>query len=228
MAQLQGVETQHAVAQANLRMANIQASRAVIKAPFDGTLTQIDLEVGEVINPGQAVARVVALDPIHVTVSVADRDVALLKAGMPVAVTADALPGVFQGVVHNVDLAADLQTRSFLAKVALPNPDHSLLPGMIAGVAVDADLGGDAVVLPQDWLVTGTDGTGVYLDVEGVATWRPIRPGPLVHDQVVIAEGVSPGDRVVFTGHRGLAAGDKLIVSREGVCCEAGRVIFNR
>lgn len=227
-AQLQGVETQHAVAEANLRMARIQASRSVIKAPFDGVVTQIDLEVGEVINPGQPVARVVALDPIHVTVSVADRDVALLKRGMPVAVTTDALPGLFQGSVYSVDLAADLETRSFLSKVELPNADQSLLPGMIASVAVEADLGGEVVVLPQDWLITGNSGTGVFLDVDGVATWRPVRPGPLVHDQVVIAEGLSPGDRVVFTGHRGLSPGDKLIVSREGTCCDAGRVSFNR
>jgi membrane fusion protein (multidrug efflux system) len=227
-AQLQGAETQHAIAQANLKMAAIQASRAVIKAPFDGTVTQIDLEVGEVVNPGQPVARVVALDPIHVTVSVADRDVGLLKPGMPVMVSADAAAGSFQGVVHNVDLAADLESRSFLSKVQLPNPDRQLLPGMIATVAIAADLGGEAIVLPQDWLVTGTQGTGVFVDREGKAAWQPVRAGALVHDQVVVAEGVTAGDRVIYVGHRSLAEGDPLIVSREGVCCEAGRVIFNR
>lgn len=227
-AQLQGAETQHAVAQANLKMAGIQASRAVIKAPFDGTVTQIDLEVGEVINPGQPVARVVALDPVHVSVSVADRDIGLLKPGMPVGISADALAGSFQGTVHSVDLAADLETRSFLSKVLVANPDRQLLPGMIASVAITADLGGEAIVLPQDWLITGSAGTGVFVDQEGKAVWKPVRPGALVHDQVVIAEGVSAGDRVIFTGHRSLAEGDPLIVSREGVCCTDGRVVFNR
>ena len=227
-AQVQGAETQHAIAQANLKMAGIQASRAVIKAPFDGTVTQIDLEVGEVINPGQPVARVVALDPIHISVSVADRDIGLLKAGMPVGVTADALAGAFSGTVHSVDLAADLETRSFLSKVLVPNPDRQLLPGMIASVAITADLGGEAIVLPQDWLITSNAGTGVFVDQDGKAAWRSVRPGALVHDQVVIAEGIAPGDRVVFTGHRSLAEGDPLIVSREGVCCTGGRVVFNQ
>jgi membrane fusion protein (multidrug efflux system) len=224
--QLLGAQTQHDVAQASLRLAQLQASRASIRAPFDGVLTQIDLEVGEVVSPGQPVARLVTLDPIHVTVSVADKDISLLKPGMDVMVTADAVPGVFPGKVHSVDLAANLETRTFIAKVEVPNPDRMLLPGMIAGVAMAMEMGSDAIVIPQDWIITRREGVGVFVEQEGVARWRPIRPGALIHDQVVIQEGLAAGDKVVFIGHRALADGDPLIVSRTARCCENGRVAY--
>ena len=69
--------------------------------------------------------------------------------------------------------------------------------------------------------------SGVFLDNNGVAEWRPVQPGTVVHDQIVIDAGIAVGDRVIMTGHRSLVEGDSLIVTREGTCCDHGRVAFN-
>jgi hydrogenase maturation factor len=50
--------------------------------------------------------------------------------------------------------------------------------------------------------------------------------GAVIHDQVVVDEGLSPGDMVVVAGHRGLADGDRLLVARKGICCKRGRAVF--
>jgi membrane fusion protein (multidrug efflux system) len=218
--------TQVAVTKAALDMAEARAARAVVTAPFPGVIGQVAVEEGEVLGPGSPVARLVQLDPVHVTVSVSDRDVGALRVGQRVRVSTDAVPRIFDGDLVAIDPAADLNTRTFLAEIAVPNPDGRLLPGMIASARLSTQVVEGSVVLPQDWLVTRMDGVGVFLVEDGVARWRPVVPGTVVHDQVVISSGLAPGDLVVSTGHRGLADGDPLIVSRQGVCCTHGRATW--
>jgi RND family efflux transporter MFP subunit len=225
-AQRDGARTQVATAKANLRLAQLNVSRSVVSAPFAGTVTQIDLEVGEVVSPTAPVARLVRLDPAFVTVAVADRDISVLREGMEVSVSVDAVPGVISGTIRSIDKAADLQTRAFQVEVELPNPEQRLLPGMIASVSLSAEVDEGAVILPQDWLVTTMDGIGVFVVEEGVARWRPVEAGTLVHDQIVIRSGLENGETVVINGHRSLADGDTLIISRQGTCCTNGRATF--
>jgi membrane fusion protein (multidrug efflux system) len=224
--QLQAARTQVEVSRANVRLARVNANRAAIRAPFDGTVAQINLERGEVLNPTAPVARLVKLDPVHVTVSVNDRDVGVLHEDMPVTISVDAVAGLFEGRVASIDRAADLNTRTFLAEIEVVNAGGRLLPGMIATAAIEASVAEGSIVLPQDWLVTSRSGIGVFLDEDGTARWRPVEAGTVVHDQVVVRAGLAAGDRVVSVGHRDLADGDPLLISREGVCCQNGRAVF--
>lgn len=225
-AQLDQVRTQLAIAESNAELARISHSRSVIRSPFSGVVSQMNASRGEIANPGAPLVRVVQLDPIHVRISVSDRDVVSLKPGMKAAVSTEAIGDVFPGTVTHIDPAADLQTRSFTVEISVDNPDGRLLPGMIATASIGGELASDTVVIPQDWLVTRIDGVGVFIDSDGVASWRDVTPGQVIHDQVVVKDGVSVGDRVVFTGHRGLAEGDALLKTREGVCCTNGRVTY--
>ncbi|MDG1481650.1 MAG: efflux RND transporter periplasmic adaptor subunit [Myxococcota bacterium] len=225
-AQLDQVRTQLSIAEANADLARISHSRSVIRAPFSGVVSQMNASKGEIATPGAPLVRVVQLDPIHVEISVSDRDVVSLKPGMKAAITTEAIGDVFTGTVSHIDPAADLQTRSFTVQITVDNPDGRLLPGMIATANISGELASDVVVIPQDWLVTRLDGVGVFIDDDNVARWKDVTPGRVIHDQVVIKEGVGVGDRVVITGHRGLADGDKLLKTRDGVCCTNGRVTY--
>lgn len=225
-AQLSGLRTQVQVAEANVRIARNQLDRAVIRAPFAGTVGVVAVEEGEVANPGSPVVRLVALDPIVVNLSVSDRDVVALDEGLAARVEVGARAGFRDGTIHSVAPVADLSTRSFLVEVQLPNPARDLLPGMIARVEVDRTLDRDAIVLPQDWLVTKLDGYGVYVAEEGVARWREVALGEIVRGQVIVTDGLQRGDRVVVTGQHGLVEGERLLVAREGTCCTDGRAVF--
>ncbi len=224
--QIEQAETQVAVVRAQLRGARAQLTRAVIRAPFAGTIGEVGVELGEFAPMGQPIARVIQLDPVVVTLSVPDRDRVALEVGMSVAVTTSAASGMFPGTISHVSPAADLRTRSFPVEVEVANPDGRLLPGMIAQVTAARSIGDRAVIIPQDWIVTRLSGQGVFVEEEGSARWRPVVLGSVVRDQVVVVGGISPGDRVVMTGHRELAEGDTLLVVREGVCCEGGRPVW--
>jgi RND family efflux transporter MFP subunit len=225
--QLQSVETQVKIARASAQAAGARYQRAVITAPFSGTLAGVDREVGEVSGPGLTVARLVQLDPVKVVLSVPDRDVVSLAPGMPARITTTSRSGVFEGTVSHISPAADSSTRAFPVEVTVPNPDRQLLPGMIARVDISTSERGDQLIIPQDWLVTRTSDQGVFVIEDGHAAWRTLKLGAILRDQVVIEGGLSAGDRVVITGHRELVDGDSVLISREGTCCRDGRAFFD-
>ncbi len=223
-ARLEAAQIDVRVAASALKLARIQVSRSLIVAPFDGVVSQLAIEEGEIARPGSPVIRVIQLDPMEVTISVSDRDVQSLHPGMSVAITAQGEP--LTGTITAIDPAADLKTRAFTVYAEVANPGESLLPGMLVGVGVKGAEIADAVILPLDWLVTRMDGLGVFVEQDLTARWRPVTTGSVVHDQVVITDGLRIGDRVVIEGHRGLVDGDKLIIARQGRCCDDGRVTF--
>lgn len=225
-AQLEGAQTAQRMAAAGVAQAKNRLSRSIIRAPFDGVIATVGIEQGEAVGPGTPVVRTVQLDPAVVNLSVSDRDVVSLVPGTPVQVKAASRSEIFEGTVSRVSPAADLRTRAFPAEVEVPNPERQLLPGMIARVKVQRPVLQDAVVIPQDWLVTRRDQRGVFVVSEGSAVWRDVVLGEVIHDRVVVTEGLEPGEVVVINGHRDLVDGDPLIISREGRCCSEGRPVF--
>lgn len=224
--QLDGARTNARVAAAQARQAQVRYRHALVKAPFRGIVADVAVERGESVSPGAPVVRLVQLDPAIVTLSVSDRDVVALVAGTPVEVRTAARPEPVQGVIARIAPAADLRTRSFPVEVEVPNPDGTLLPGMIARVHGERRLAPDAVVVPQDWLITRRSARGVFVTDGDTAQWRDVELGDVIHDDIVITSGIEPGDRVVITGQRELVDGDPLLITRAGTCCSTGRPVF--
>ncbi len=225
-ANLDRARTEVAVASANYKIAALRSARTVIKAPFDGIVSDVMMEKGEVAGPGSPMVRLVQLDPITISVSVSDRDVVGLEVGSPARVNVSARAEALEGAVTRISPEANLKTRAFEVEIDLPNPDLSLRPGTIATVDLSRQLGEEELVIPQDFVVTRRSGNGVFLEKDGVARWQPLKLGRIVRDQVVVEEGLAEGDRVVVVGHRALVDGDALLVSREGDCCEDGRIVY--
>lgn len=213
-------------AEAAFRLADIALQRATVRAPFSGVVAERRVERGEVIGMGGSVARLVRLDPIRINLSVSDRDIVNLREGMEVRVTTDARTGVFDGKIERVSPAASLNTRTFEVLVEVKNEAELLRPGMIATVRAKVPVEGDGISIPQYVLVTRLDGNGVFVEKDGIAQWRDVELGGIVRGQVLVKSGINVGDRVVVTGHRELADGDKLLVGREGRCCKNGQVVF--
>ena len=219
-------------AKAALRELQVAAGRSVVTAPFEGAIVRVDAEVGEVAAPGTPLFRLVQLQPIRVSIALADRDMGLAKEGMTARVQVGARSGVFEGKIVQLSQAADLKTRSFEALVELDNKNEELLPGMIAQVTLSTEKEGkekkDAtkLLISQDWLVTKPSGVGVFVAKDGKAVWRDVKLGNVMRRQVEVLEGLSAGDALIIVGHRSLAEGDPILIHRKGTCCENGRAVF--
>ncbi len=222
-ADIENARLNHKVTEASMMQAQAAYNRAALTAPFSGTVADLYVETGSYAGPGQPVARLVELDTVRVTLSVADRDVVSLTEGLEVNVRTNARAGLFPGTISHVGPAADLDTRAFPVEVTVPNPDRLLLPGMIAQVRAYRELAKDTLIIPQEWVVTTRTEQGVFIEQDGVAQWRIVQLGEVSGNQVEVREGLQVGDRVIITGQRNLKAGETLLVSRTGTCCTDGR-----
>ncbi|MEE2901182.1 MAG: efflux RND transporter periplasmic adaptor subunit [Myxococcota bacterium] len=199
-------------AQAGHRLAAINARRSRIRAPFNGVVSRTNLEVGEVLAPGQMVIMVEKTDSVKVTVSVSDRDIRWIKKGVPALIRLDGGASTIDAKVSRVGPAADLETRTFIAEIDVPNKSYALRPGMLGTVTISSKSNERSVAIPQFALVTGKDGNGVFVVEEKKAKWRPLKIDKLRGHSVIIADGIQADDEVIIRGHRELNDGDDVIV----------------
>ncbi len=213
-------------AEANKTLRRLRLTESEVRPLFDGLVAEVMVEAGEVVPPGGPIVRVVKVNPIHVSLSVSDRDVVHLKTAQSVQIRTEADGSSVLGKIIHIAPAADLDTRTFEVVAEAPNKKGLLRPGMIARVRVTTHFLESSLLIPQYVLVTRREGNGVFVFEDGLARWRPLKLGRVARSQIVVSEGLKSGVQMIVTGQRALADKDPVVAVREGVCCTDGRVIF--
>ena len=191
-----------------------------LRAPFAGHLGITTVNPGQYLNTGDKVVSLQSLDPIFVDFRLPQEQLTLVHPGSPVSLSSDAYPKLtFSGKVNAVDPAIDAASRNFQAEATVPNPDHKLLPGMFARVAVAAGGQQRYITLPQTAVTYNPDGSTVFLAVKDkggklTAQQTFVTTGATRGDQVAILSGVKEGDEVVTSGQLKLKNGTPLDVSK--------------
>jgi HlyD family secretion protein len=186
--------------------------RMRIVAPITGFLVRKRVEIGGWVRAGDAVAELIALDPVYVVGPVGEREVGRLARGARARVTVDAYPGrTFGGEVAYVVPQADLQTRSFPVKVRVRNGDHLLKSGMFARVALGIPANRRAIHVPKDAVLRRDGGAVVFVVEDGVARARAVQTGLASGETLEILDGaLAPGQEVVVVGNDMLRDGARV------------------
>jgi multidrug efflux system membrane fusion protein len=149
-------------ARANADRAAIELEKTLIRAPFDGVFDARAAETGDLLKPGDPCGTVVKSSPFLVKGAVAEKDVALIRAGDRARASL-ATGETIDGAVRFVASAADPATRTFDVEVEIPNEDGKLRDGLTADITV---LGAarDAHKVPRSALTLDDEGrVGVKL-----------------------------------------------------------------
>jgi cobalt-zinc-cadmium efflux system membrane fusion protein len=187
---------------------NSKARTVTVVAPVAGSVIDLAVAPGAFWNDATAVLMTVAdLSTVWVTAGVPEKDTSLVAKGQPVDVTFPAYPGeIFKGQVLFVSDVLDPDTRRTKVRIAFPNPDTRLKPGMFANASFHAPARRSAVI-PTSALVVKDDANQVMVEV---APWtfeaRNVEIGFQQGDQAVLSSGVGAGERVVVKG--GVLLGD--------------------
>lgn len=199
-------------------------AKYTIRAPFEGYVVARHTEVGAWVTQGDAVAEVVQLDPIEITVSIPEAYVSYLRRGAEVRVLIDALPEeVFIGEIWRVIPQADLRSRSFPVKIRLENPrkeeGHLVKAGMLARATLAVGAKTQALLVPKDALVLNRGTTNVIVVGKDMKS-RPVdvRLGVVTGSLVQIldrTDSIKAGDRVVVRGNERLRPGTPVEIVRE-------------
>src|SRR3984893_7405534 len=192
---------------------NMQAmiEKKEVRAPFDGQLGIRLVNVGQMINAGQQVVSLQALDPLFVDFAVPQQNLPNLVKGLEARVRTDALGDrVFVGKVTAINSSVDTATRNVSVQVTLDNHDHALKPGMFAKIEIILPTKQKTLVVPGTAVSYAPYGDSVYViekkkdekTGKESQTIRQafVRVGEARGDFVSITKGLKAGETVVGTG----------------------------
>jgi RND family efflux transporter MFP subunit len=208
-AALRSSEASLAVAQANLKAAEVAYDQTLIRAPFDGIVLTKSANVGDNITPFSqaadtkgAVVTMADMDTLEVEADVAESSLGRIRVGQPCEIQLDAVPDHrFPGVVNRIVPTVDRAKATVLVKIRFLERDARVLPDMSAKVAflereVSAAERTPVTVVPKQAIVERGGEQAVFVVTDGRAVRTRIEAGRAIGDAVA-ASGVKPGDRVI-------------------------------
>ncbi len=170
-----------------------------LRSPLRGVVVQKNVSSGQRIMAGDAVYQVADLREVWLEGEVFERDLAAMRLGQTVTAEFAAMPGrPRQGRVAYVSPTISAETRTTKVRVALPNPDLVLKPGMYATIHIRGDARTSVLSVPRSAvLVTGKRVLVFVKGADGMLTPREVELGGNNDDRAEILRGVKAGETVV-------------------------------
>jgi multidrug efflux system membrane fusion protein len=186
-----------------------------ISSPIDGRIGQILVHQGNVVNPDETTLAVVnQIRPIYVGFSVPQQELSEIRHRVAdERLLVEVYPGKHHdratvGELSFINNQVDTDTGTVLLKGLFANDDEQLWPGQFVDTVVTLAVQRDAVVVPSEAVQTGQQGQYVFTIGPGqTVELRPVRTGEDLGAEIVIAEGLRAGERVVTDGQLQLAPG---------------------
>lgn len=214
--QLDSAQTRLKVAQAELSSAYAtlssaeqQYAYAAVTTPVAGVVANKTATVGQVVAAGQALMTVENIRQVYAVVNIEQKDMGLVKTGLPAQVTVDTFPGLaFDGRVEVINPAAGTASRMFKVKVKVDNAEGRLKPGMFVKAEIATGAETEVLAVPQSAVVQKQGLYYVFVLEEGKAVRRQVEVGQILGDMIVVKSGLTAGAPVVASNLGSLKDGD--------------------
>ncbi len=212
----------HEQAAAGLKVQSNQRSYTTLVADANGVVIALNAEVGQVVAAGTPVVRLARAGATEVKVSLPEDQVEVLRQAPSVTVRTWAQPEkALTGKLREVSPAADPATRTFAAKIALPDAGQDVRLGMSARVAFAVPTS-PGIRLPLSALFEAQGQSSVWVVENGAVRRVPVQLGGASGNELVIASGLSAGQSVVTAGVNLLGDGQKVTVLGQPPVAAAG------
>ena len=209
-----------AATEQQLKYYNQQKIYQQVLAPFDGVITQRNIDVGSLITAdaagGTSMFSLTHSEVIRVWVYVPQDSAFGVKPGVEAVIRVPAMPNLtFHGKVARIADALQPGTRTLLTEVDVPNPDGALQPGVYCTVQLKIPRQSPALIVPASAIIFNQNGMQVAVVENGVAHLRKIAITTDYGTEVEINEGVKDGDKVILQPPVNLADADKVQIIPE-------------
>ena len=207
---LQAQEAAVAVAEANIKaqtaqlhVLNQQKIYQRVVAPFDGVVTQRNVDIGSLVQAdaasGTFLFALMHSDVIRIQLYVPQAEAFGISPGVAAVVRVPELPGrEFPGTVTRIADALQPGTRTLLTEIDVPNPDHALSPGTYCTVQLEIPRKTPSLIIPSEAIVFNGKGLRVAVVEEGVAHFRTITVVRDFGTTVEVSAGVKEGDQLIL------------------------------
>ena len=174
---------------------------STLRAPWDGYVSDVMVEVGEEVEAFKVIAQVINSSIVEVAGVVDEIDVLSLKRDTPATVTMDALPDqVLAGTVSSISSTATNQQGvvTFDVKIAVEIPEGLVLQDGLSAVAKITTAEQSGLLVPLQAVRQGPDGEFVRVMQDEIIVDRAVRLGNSDGFWAIVEEGLAEGDNIVM------------------------------
>jgi RND family efflux transporter MFP subunit len=188
---------------------------ASVVAPFDGVITQRNVDVGTLVQgnaaSGTFMFEIMQDDVIRVWVYVPQDAAFGVAPGIDAIVRVPELPDrEFQGTVTRIADALQSGTRTLLTEIDLPNPDGTLRPGVYCMAELKVPRKTQSFVVPSDAIIFNRNGMQVAVVTDGKAEIRKVKVTRDLGTWVEVNSGIQGGDQVILNPPVNLVDGSRV------------------
>lgn len=202
-------------AEADIDTARLNLEFTVVKAPVSGPTALLSPPEGSIAQAQQTVLTTITqLDPAYVNFSTTEkelREFSMLNEGLERPLREDDIKvqiqfgdGAIYPQIGRIIMSSqnvDLRTGTVQIRSVFPNADGTLLPGQFVRLIVKGITLPNAILIPQQAVSQGPQGTSVYVvNSSGAAEVRTVKLDREVNTSWVVREGLNEGDRVIVDG----------------------------
>lgn len=185
-----------------------------ISAPFDGEITSVYVDPGEMVTTGQIVYTIVRTDTIEINVEVSIEEALSLWTGMNVDIMSRSIPDtVFYGVVHSVSVKASEATKRYPVRVLVPNACGILLPGMHTDIKIITGNLSNAITVPPDAVLNRNGAKVVFVVENDLAVMKEVSIAAQGSNNIVLSSGIAAGEALVVVGQHSLRDGQEVTIT---------------
>ena len=201
--------------------------RWVIRAPIDGILNKLPVEVGEYVTPGQVVAEIVDVDCMKFVFKISEFDIGFMRLGAVQTLRRVSASGeeeeVIKGKISYIDRVADKQTKTTRVEILVPNePNKNGIRKFRAGSTIKAIMQRreikNAIMIPINAVIAMSSPTGetyhvCYIVKDGKAERKTVKLGIFKGHMVQIKSGLKAGDELIVLGAKsGVGPGQEVAI----------------
>jgi RND family efflux transporter MFP subunit len=201
--------------EAQVRVLNQQKAYQRVLAPFDGVITQRNIDVGSLVQAdatsGTFLFTLMHSDMIRIQLYVPQDEAFGVAPGVEAVVRVPEIPGRdFPGTVTRIADALHPGTRTLLTEIDVPNTDHALPPGIYCTVELKIPRKTPSLIVPSEAIIFNREGLSVAVVEDGVARIHSVTVVRDFGTTVEVSAGVKDGDQVILNPPVDLIDGHKV------------------
>ena len=208
---LQLAEAQLNQAQVGYNQASEALDNAVVTAPVDGIVSQINVAVGNMATSAQPALSLTNMNSLYSSLSVAENLVNRLTKGKTVKVTVPSVSeGSLVGKIDNISPSSDPKTQLYPIKISIENSSGLIKPGMFAKVELTIEEKANVMAVNSEAVILKNEKTIVYVAIGDKAVAKEVVTGLDTGVDIEILKGLNLNDKVIIKGQTLVDEGHKV------------------
>jgi RND family efflux transporter MFP subunit len=180
-----------------LELARQQLADTVLRAPFDGAISERTATIGEFVNAGAQVALLVRLNPLRMRAEIPEREASGISNGQAVIVKAEGRTETARGRVARISPVISQEARVLLVEIEVDNAGGALRPGGFARAEIAKGTAVSTIMVPESAVVDFAGIQKVFTIADGKASEQIVSTGRREEGQIEITRGLDAGTQVV-------------------------------